>query len=272
MFRWCSYCQHLIGEVDPLDDYRISHGICGPCSQDLETDRPETDLLRVRLMFDMFVKASQRGSLADCEKVIDEALDFGLRPSDIIVGILHPALHRINELEARGEITAADEHLFTTFAHGLIDRLGCPYRVADRPLLVLANHPESLYEFGVRLSQILCWEHGIPCERIPAGTPGEALLDGAQEYSPAVFGLSVSRLESVPAAVELAGSIATRLPDTSEIIIMGKAFRRTENVQLPGPFTVIKNMDEFLGYLRWVKNRQCHARNSDDSTLTYRKR
>ncbi len=32
MFRKCAWCQKDLGEIEPLDDKRVTHGICGPCS------------------------------------------------------------------------------------------------------------------------------------------------------------------------------------------------------------------------------------------------
>ena len=36
MLRWCSYCQKYLGETAPLEDYRVSHGICQACEAVLE--------------------------------------------------------------------------------------------------------------------------------------------------------------------------------------------------------------------------------------------
>lgn len=35
MIRICSYCTRPMGEKEPLDDKRISHGICEKCDDDL---------------------------------------------------------------------------------------------------------------------------------------------------------------------------------------------------------------------------------------------
>lgn len=256
MFNWCAWCQHLIGEAEPLDDYRISHGMCVACSQGQGAGRPHRDFLRARSIFKLLEKAGRGGSLDACEKVIDGALDYGLKPSDIIVGILHPALYRIGELWERGEITVADEHRFTAFALGLIDRFRFSEPPAERPLIILANHPESLHDVGLRILQILSWEHGIPCERIPARTSEEALLDAASKRSPTLFGLSISLAETIPAAVELAESLADPLPDTSKVILGGHAFRRSEGFLSPDSIPVIRSIDEFLALLLTIKDQE----------------
>lgn len=259
MFRWCSYCQNLIGEAEPLSDYRVSHGVCESCLQDLGSQTPQTDLPRARTIAAMLEKAGRGGSLDDCEQVIDEALAFGLKPSDMIVGLLHPALHRVGELWERGEISVAEEHRFTAFALGLIDRLEFSEPLADRPLIVLATHPESFHFVGVRILQVLSWEHGIPCERFVAGAGAEALLHAASTRRPVMFGLSVSLVETIPAAVQLAEALASRLPARCTVVLGGQAFRRAERYPVPEPLTVIRTVDEFRVRLRSIKDEYARA-------------
>lgn len=254
MFRWCSYCQNLIGEAEPLSDYRVSHGVCDACSEDLESRSPSSDLPRARSISVMLDKAGRGGSLVDCEQVIFEALDFGLKPSDLIVGILQPALYRVGDLWQRGEIRVAEEHRFTAFALGLIDRLQFPHASADRPLIILATHPQSFHDVGVRMLQVLSWEHGIPCERILTGTDEPALLEVASARRPVMFGLSVSLMETVPVAVELARALASRLPERSTVVLGGQAFRRTERSVVPIGIRVLRSVDEFLVQLQALKD------------------
>lgn len=258
MFSWCSYCQNLIGEVEPLGDYRVSHGICVTCSQDMER-HTESDLLRARAIFHMLVNAGRDGDLESCEQVIGEALDFGLKPSDILVGVLHPVLYRIGELWERGEISIAQEHRFTAFAMGFIDRLQVAEPASEGPLILLANHPENILDVGLRMLQFISWEEGVRCERLPTKTPEEELLSAASTRSPELFGLSVGLVEMIPAAMTLADSIARRFPDTSSLVLGGQAFRRSEAHQFSSPFTVIKSIDEFHAQLKSIKTQHAAA-------------
>lgn len=253
MFRWCAYCQNLIGEADPLNDYRVSHGVCLPCSDNLESQTTEPDLLLARAISAMLETAGRGGSLEDCERVIYEAISFGLKSSDMIVGILHPALCRIGDLWERGEISVADEHRFTAFALGLIDRLQFPEPIEERPLIILANHPNSFHDVGVRMLQLVSWEHGIPCDRILLGSDEATLLEAASTRQPVLFGLSVSLVQTIPSAVEFAASISSRLPERSSVVLGGQAFRRAESYEVPHNIAVIKSIDGFLARLQSIK-------------------
>lgn len=75
------------------------------------------------------------------------------------------------------------------------------------------------------------------------------MIDAAVTRAPAVFGLSVSMVEIIPKALELAESIAVSLPDNGRVIVGGQAFRRTNNYCLPKTVTVIKTIDEFTALL-----------------------
>ncbi len=40
MIKWCAYCQQFMTEVEPFDDYRMTHGICSTCQPRLEDFGP----------------------------------------------------------------------------------------------------------------------------------------------------------------------------------------------------------------------------------------
>lgn len=39
----CAWCKREMGEIPPLDDNRISHGICPECGRELERAESEED-------------------------------------------------------------------------------------------------------------------------------------------------------------------------------------------------------------------------------------
>lgn len=151
--------------------------MCITCVKGQGAERPHSEFLRARAIFELLEKAGRGGSLDACEQVINETLDFGLKPSEIIVGILHPALYHIGELWERGEITVADEHRFTAFALGLIDRLRFAEPPADETLIILANHPESMHDVGLSILPN-CLTRGVMTNSLLTGNPGSTLVPG----------------------------------------------------------------------------------------------
>lgn len=268
MFRWCSYCQHLIGEMPPWHDFRVTHGICEACTQRIATYTPTLGLLQARVMFESLEEAGRSGDFDACSAAIDAALEAGLKPSEVMVGILHPALARIGQLWASGDIALADEHRFTDFALQLIDRLSFTDASESRPLVVLASYPDNCHEIGVRMLEILTREQGIPCARLPAGTSAEAIAETIATRRPDLVGLSVSLLESIPGALALADDLSRLLSPAAELVLGGQAFRRDDTPELPPERTVLPTVDAYLARLRGLNERYGARADSTDPEST----
>lgn len=249
MFSWCAYCQHLIGEVPPLDDFTVTHGMCLRCHSTIETFEPSEELLLAKELFGRLERAGRAGDFGAAEAAVDEALAAGLVPSEVIVGVLHPVLGRVGQRWASGQITVADEHAFTGFVLRVIDRLRLPEPPSERPLVMLAVHPENRHDVGVRMLQILSWERAIPCDRIPVGTTERELLDLVVARRPNLFGLSVSLFESIPSALALARALEGVLPDDAELVLGGQAFRRDGEAVAFGDVPVVPTIDGFVARL-----------------------
>lgn len=255
MFRWCAYCQHLIGEMSPLQDFRVTHGVCEACAQQLETYTPNLGILQAKAMLESLEEAGQSGDFSECSAAIDSALEAGLKPSEVMVGILHPALARIGQLWESGEITVAEEHRFTDFALQLIDQLRFPHSLESRPLVVLITYPENSHEVGLRMLQILTWDQGIPCERLPAGSSSEVIAEVITTRHPDLVGLSVSLVESIPDSLVFADDLSRLLRPATDLVLGGQAFRRNDTPELSPRHNVIKTVDDYITHLQDLHQR-----------------
>ena len=254
MYSWCAYCQHLIGEVEPLTDYRVSHGMCKPCSIDIEHYSPAPSVLRAKALFTTLYDAAHSGQFEACDRAIDEALRAGLRPSEIMIGVLHPALGQIGARWETGEISVAEEHRFTEFANRVIQRLRHQRPSNEWPLVLLAPFEENYHEVGLCIMEHLAWERDVPCSRLPVGTSVSAITTHVVDFEPNLVGLSVSLVEMVPAALEFARTLATRLPTNSELILGGQAFRHGEAPSLPDDLTVLRTIDSYIERIERLRN------------------
>ena len=268
MFRWCAYCQHLVGEMPPLQDFRVTHGICDACAPRIATYAPSPGILQAKAMFESLEEAGRSGNFDACSAAIDSALEIGLKPSEIMVGILHPALARIGQLWASGEISVTEEHRFTDFALKLIDRLRFSQSLESRPLVLLAIYPENIHEIGLRMLQILAWDQGIPCERLPAGTSAEAIAEAITTRRPDVVGLSVSLVESIPASLALADDLSRLLRPTAELVLGGQAFRRDDTPTFPPGHKVLSSVDDYVACLQDLRKRYDSRTNADSPDPT----
>lgn len=254
MFRWCAFCQHLIGEAPPLDDFQVTHGICNACSVGAATHAPTPGVLRARDLFSTLEQAGRSGDYQACEQAIDEALASGLYPSEIMIGVLHPSLSRIGELWASGEITVADEHRFTTFSLHLLDRLLIRHSAEVAPGVLLAPFEDNTHDIGMQIIQHIARERGIFCERLPVGTTRDELLDAIANRRPSIVGLSVSLVETVPAAMDFVRELSGKLPIGTAVILGGQGFRRDDLPDIPHDLTVARTIDDFVSHLETLRH------------------
>ena len=249
MFRWCSYCQHLIGESAPLDDFRLTHGICARCAAAFDDDpSPAPDLLAKRIQRELEV-ASRSGDFELAAASIRLALESGIQASEVLVGVLSPALYAIGMRWECGELTVAEEHRFTAFCSTVIDQFAAYERAAPHPSLVLAPMAGNAHELGLRMLQHLAWERDLSCRRLPVGATAEEIVAAGRTLRPRYFGLSVSLVESIPAAIEFGHRLRDALPAESSMALGGPAFRR-RGVQSPdADLQILRTVDEFLAWI-----------------------
>lgn len=245
-----------------MQDFRVTHGICNTCRPQVATYAPTQGVLQAKAMLESLEEAGRSGDFDACSAIIDSAFEAGLKPTEVLVGVLHPALARIGQLWESGEITIAEEHRFTDFALQLIDRLRFPQASERRPLVVLAIYPENCHEIGLRMLQILTWDHGIPCERLPSGTSAVEIAEVIATRRPDLFGLSVSLVESIPASLALADDLSRRLPPASTLVLGGQAFRRADTPDVPQGHRVLYTVDDYLACLQKLHHRGVHGRHA----------
>lgn len=253
MFRWCSYCQHLIGEAPPLEDFRVTHGICPICERTVEDYAAGPEEILAKRLLSELEAAGRSGEFSAVATAIQQAIEAGIRPSEVLIGVLHPALARIGALWESGQLTVPEEHRFTAFCVEVIDRLPTVALPQAKPTLLLAPFYESGHELGLRMLQHLAWERSTPCDLMPLGTSGEAILAAALRLRPSLFGISVSLVESIPAALSFCGRIQSELAAETSLALGGQAFRRSPGPQSQSGMRIVRTIDEFLAWIEPIR-------------------
>lgn len=159
MLKWCSYCQQFLGEVPDYDNFSISHGTCLECYADL-LEQGDVDLTRPLLL-----KAVQRklwtagleNNLTAAAKVIDDAVSTGLRPVDILIGMVAPMLYQVGEDWKTGVFSVEQEHRFTAFCEKIIDLVTTKMQLNASPnstsdgVILLMNAPGNVHTLALRI-------------------------------------------------------------------------------------------------------------------------
>ncbi len=157
---------------------------------------------------DQFGLALLAGDSAGAEQVARDALEVTLGETmlyDLVVG---PAMHRIGELWAAGEIGVGQEHLATQIATQV---LALAHEVAElsarraKHRVMLAAAEGEYHVIALDMAAKLLESAGYEVLTLGADVPTNALADIVADHDPALFVLSATMPEAgerVPAAID----------------------------------------------------------------------
>jgi methanogenic corrinoid protein MtbC1 len=212
VIRWCSFCQCYLGEAAPFDDYAMTHGMCKACSASFAAGAEFGQAEKLVAFYRRLQLAGQGGEIPSASAVLDEGIGLGLRPIDLLMGLIQPALYQVGENWAAGRISVAGEHAFTAMASALLALVmykypdAQAYRQSHRPRILLVAADGNYHTLGLQLVELI-----LILERIPTFTvyPGIVAAEVAQLWHglrAPVIGFSVgvpAHLAGVEQAVEL---------------------------------------------------------------------
>jgi methanogenic corrinoid protein MtbC1 len=201
MLRWCAYCQEFQGETAPLDLFTTTHGICPACEAKgmgrLDADIGNSH--RLREIQGLLYEAGKTGDMASAARIVQRALAAGLRPVDILVGLITPLLYLIGIEWESSLITVADEHRFTRFCERVFELIvlevksaGVPLYEARHALVFLMNARGNNHNLGIRILSLWLRSKGIETRDFdPPPTP-DALFELAAETRPQAILISLA--------------------------------------------------------------------------------
>jgi len=226
MLRWCSFCQKFLGEAEPYEDLRITHGICPACQRRLRalTDEDLERSRRLQTILDQLIAAGRSGDLEATDLLVRNALAENLRAIDILMGLVAPALYQIGEDWRKGFITVAEEHRFTTHCEQIFEFL--------RNEL---NAPGNRHTLAIRILAAWCASNGIAARITDQNLAIEDLITLVAESRPRLLLISIALSEQHPAVVRLVERIATLPgPRHPKILVGGYAVKMKLVPPIPG--------------------------------------
>lgn len=156
MFRWCAYCWTFLGERAPFEDLSATHGICEGCvARDALSDADALTRMRPLAVFhaDM-VRVATDEAPVDVEAILARGSALGIRPLDLLVGILQPALYEVGRLWEEGRLRPAQEARLTSLCRSVLDTLTERERARaqtfGRPILLLTARG-NVHDLGIRI-------------------------------------------------------------------------------------------------------------------------
>jgi methanogenic corrinoid protein MtbC1 len=250
----------------------MTHGICKPClaREIAKSGAPDTTRLeQLRVFYDELRTLARSGRRTALYEAVAKGIHaLALGPLDLFMGIIQPILHELGSLWEQGELTVAQEHLFTAFAEELLVELSRSLReklAADgRPLrrdgigleridVLLACASGNSHVLGVKALELCLLDAGIACLAITPGLPPGELLDLAREWRPTFLAVSVSLAEQLAGVEALARALAKEVGlQGVSLLVGGSSVRRDFALwsALPGVTLAPGSVDELIGLIR----------------------
>lgn len=202
MLKWCTYCQHYMGEKQPYESFELTHGICDPCWADGR--HKDSSHIRALQPITAFYQDLRDKAVAGVDisipEVIADSKKLGITSVDMTIGILQPILNEMGRLFLAGKVTVAKEHAFTQKVESLISDLftmtpamkNCQ---GQKPLVILSCVDGNYHWLGLRLLELSLLEEGIPVRAFIPSLPRDEVIQLAVDMRPLVLGLSVYDLQ-----------------------------------------------------------------------------
>ncbi len=160
--------------------------------------------------------AAQIGSESEPGSLLARGRDLGIRPLDMLVGVLQPALHELGRLWQIGAIEPATEARFTRFCGRAIEemqleqgrRLGA---VTGEPIFLLPAEGNR-HTIGIRMIGFTLREAGHDARVLPEMPDLDWLVRLCEILRPSVLGVSVSIPEQVAYLARVAQAVRGRAP------------------------------------------------------------
>jgi methanogenic corrinoid protein MtbC1 len=251
MIKWCAYCQQFMHECRPFEDYQITHGICKVCFPKVAASVPKDKqgLEGVTSFYRSMEKIAFSGSTRDVAAILEESRRLGIRPLDLMMGILQPLLAQIGELWLANKISVAEEHRFSTLVGDLLalsrqEQPGDAQRPA--PELIMLNALDNYHVLGLQMAEVFFSTQGIPTLTVVPGLPTTEIIDLLALHRPRALGVSVA----LPAHMQQVREVVNRLGELpappTRILVGGPAIRLGLEPDPSHRFTLCNTFDDAL--------------------------
>lgn len=254
MIKWCAYCQQFITEIEPFDDFRVSDGVCRSCLPKVAIlGRVDIDALAGIIDFYTsldYIALSEE--LPDIDAILAESRRLGIRPLDMMVGVLQPLLAKVGDMWSAGELSVASEHRITAMVADLLIGLRetrKPRGREQKPRVILINAENNYHTLGLTMAEVYFASYGIPALTVVPGLPTAEILDLVARARPEVLGFSVALSTQMAQVREVAGRLRPMPGRPKHFVVGGPAVRMGLNPDITLGIRVCKNLAEVVGLL-----------------------
>jgi methanogenic corrinoid protein MtbC1 len=232
-----------MGETPDFENLGITHGTCHACHP--ATLRPEKlDLTHARFLKSIqrtLWNAGQHNDLEAAESTIDDAVNAGIRPVDILMGIIAPNLYQVGEDWKKGTLTVEGEHQFTAFCEKVIDLVDFKFNVSAfaNPMAaletLLTSAPGNRHTLAVRILALWLASKGNRTQIVDTQTNLQQLLNLIRTTRIKLLLVSMSLAEQYSGVQEIVERIAKLpMPIRPKVVVGGYAVKLGLVPRIPG--------------------------------------
>jgi len=241
-------------------DFRITHGMCPRCKAkgakqlDLEMDhflflkRSQAELMQV----------GERGDVQAAATIIEMAKSWGIRPVEMLIGLIAPLLYVIGEGWEQGKVSVAEEHRFTVFCEDVFRLVDEAFKDKDvetqhsRGLrVVLLNAYGNDHTLAIRILALWLKAKGFEALVLDPPPPPAVLSATLRNLKPTAVLISLALSEQRTAVLSMMESSRTSDSHHPAVFVGGYAVKMELVAPIPGSMfmTDIARMEETLRQL-----------------------
>lgn len=164
------------------------------------------------------------GDEPSAERTIRDAIDADISECTIYDAIMAPAMRRIGEGWASGELSIADEHIATAITTRMVALQRELARVSARRLttrIMLCGLEREQHVVGLEMAHSVLQHSGYEVLMLGANVPIETLARAVERHRPAIIGFSATL--AITSKVLPAAIYEARSADPSVGVIIGGA-------------------------------------------------
>jgi len=253
MIRWCAFCQRYQGEIEPFDDYSMTHGICERCSARKAFLHEEPSNLGAIRRFFLRVAQSATAPAVSAFELVREGNALGLDPVDLLLGIVQPVLRQIGDRWERGEATVAEEHRVTALCSTLIkllmetDARVAMLRRRKSPTVLLVAAAHNYHTLGLQILAAFLLKNRISVLTVYPCLPPRDIVKLAQSVQPRIVAVSAAMPDHIQSAVEIDERLAAvRSSERPLVVVGGLALRSEASIPAHGSLLACRDLNMFL--------------------------
>jgi methanogenic corrinoid protein MtbC1 len=182
---------------------------------------------RLRTIQGLLYEAGKTGDADAAFAIVHFSIESGLRPVDILMGLITPLLYRIGREWENGQITIAEQQRFSSFCERIYELIKVEVKsvcssisVGRHALVFLFNALPNEHSLGIRILSLWLQSKGIQTREFHSPPSAKELVKLVAESNPRAILMSLS-MKTQEAFIYDIAQLMESLPNPRPQLIVG---------------------------------------------------